>query len=347
MTRRVSGPFRAEHARTQAGQAMPFFAIVLVGLLLFAGLAVDTGYAFVNRRDAQNAADLAALAGTKVIADFYVSNPGLTGADVYSQIATSVQENCTATGNACTGWSAAYVDNTLAPIAPVTNSGGIPGGAQGVQVTTAKQPPTFFLNLPPVNQTHWSIGATATALTASVQGLPPGQVLPIAANPPHNYTPGQLVNLTDGSMNGPGNFGWLSWSGPPSEPNLATSLCTPNNPYLAFPALVTGDPGQKNGKAVRACLQQWVTSGTVVYIPLWAKGPLSAPNQNCVTAPQGSWGQYCITALAAFVLTGFDQPAVDQITGRFVAFYTLPSVPAGYGGPPTPGSASYFLGLVK
>ena len=330
----------------ERGQAIVLFALTLVAVLLFTGLAFDGGYAFVNRRDAQNAADLASLAGTRVVADYYTSDPGLTGADVYSAVASSVQQNCRATGTPCSGWTGEYVDKTLAPIAALSASGGIPGGAQGIQVTTTKEPRTFFLNLPPVDQTHWSIAATATALTAEATGLPPGQVLPIAANPPHAYVPGQEVVLTDGS-NGPGNFGWLYWSTPPSETNLATSLCTPNNPYLQFPTLISGDPGKKNGSSVRACLQHWVNTGATVYIPLWQPGPLAPPDQSCVTGGQGNNFNYCVTGLAAFVLTGFDQPAVDQITARFIQFSALPSVPAGYGGPPAPGDTSYFLGLVR
>lgn len=325
---------------------MVLFVLSLVALLLFTGLAFDGGYAFVNRRDAQNAADLASLAGTKVIADYYTADSSLTGTDVYDAVASTVQENCDATGTPCAGWTGEYVDKTLATIGGVSATGGIPAGAQGVQVTTTKQPRTFFLDLPPVNKTTWSIAATATALTASQLGLPPGQVLPIAADPPHQYQPGQEVTLTVGK-NGPGNFGWLYWSSPPSETNLVTSLCTPNNPYLQFPVLISGDPGTKNGSGVRACLQHWVDTGTTVYIPLWEPGPLAPPSQSCETGGQGNNFNYCVTGLAAFVLTGFDQPAVDQITARFVQFYTLPSVPAGYGGPPGPGDASYFLGLVK
>ncbi|MBD0324712.1 MAG: hypothetical protein ICV72_15210, partial [Aldersonia sp.] len=68
--------------RAERGQVAVIFAGGLVTLLLATGLVLDGGIAFLSRREAQNVADLAAMAGTKTVADHYVKG-GRTGADVY------------------------------------------------------------------------------------------------------------------------------------------------------------------------------------------------------------------------------------------------------------------------
>lgn len=72
---KTSTESHAVHKRTQeAGQAMVFFALVLVGLLGFAALAIDGGMLYSDRRHAQNAADSASLAGASAAAYYMRSN---------------------------------------------------------------------------------------------------------------------------------------------------------------------------------------------------------------------------------------------------------------------------------
>ncbi len=60
---------RSDRAKS-GGQVLVVFALSLIALLGFAGLAIDGGSAFAMRRDEQNAADLAALAGAN---DYLIS----------------------------------------------------------------------------------------------------------------------------------------------------------------------------------------------------------------------------------------------------------------------------------
>jgi hypothetical protein len=53
----------------ERGQVLVIFALVLVTLMIFAALAFDTGMMLVERRDQQNAADAAALAGARFLPD--------------------------------------------------------------------------------------------------------------------------------------------------------------------------------------------------------------------------------------------------------------------------------------
>jgi hypothetical protein len=52
-----------------AGQVLPLFAIVGAGMLAFMALGLDAAQAFVERRNAQGAADLASLAGARFLPD--------------------------------------------------------------------------------------------------------------------------------------------------------------------------------------------------------------------------------------------------------------------------------------
>ncbi len=321
----------------ERGQVFVIFAGGLVTLLLATGLVIDGGMAFLNRREGQNVADLAALAGTKMVADHYVDG-GRTGGQVYGAVNASVDANgCSAGGSTTCTWTAEYVrpsGNTEISMGAVVNGGSIPNNAQGVRVEVTRLPGTFFLRV--IGRDSWEVVARATAMTASLNGLPPGGVLPIGIDPPNqNFQPGQTYNLTAGK-DGPGNFSWLSWSGRNDASTLADSICNPNNPAISFPAWLTGDPGKTNAMGVRDCLSTWEQNGATVLIPTWDS-----------VRGQGNNFEFRITGLAAVVLLSHSNPSVDNITARFVEYYPLPSIDAGWGGPPQPGQQAYFVGLVR
>lgn len=57
------------HVRSSAGgQVLPLFAILVPGMLVLMALGVDAANVFLERRDAQGAADLAAVSGAKLLA---------------------------------------------------------------------------------------------------------------------------------------------------------------------------------------------------------------------------------------------------------------------------------------
>ena len=53
--------------RNSRGQIVPLFALGLIAIVAGVGLVIDTGFAFAQRRDQQNAADLAAFAGANAL----------------------------------------------------------------------------------------------------------------------------------------------------------------------------------------------------------------------------------------------------------------------------------------
>ena len=60
MTRRVG--------RREDGQILILFALATTAIILLVGLVIDGGYALLQRRASQNAADFAALSGARIVA---------------------------------------------------------------------------------------------------------------------------------------------------------------------------------------------------------------------------------------------------------------------------------------
>jgi Flp pilus assembly protein TadG len=347
----------AIRARAQQGQILPLFAGALLVLILVVGLVIDGGNVFLQQRDSQNSADVGAMAGTKRLADYYVKGTAYTVADnVYSAISTRMAENNCAVASSCT-WTARYVGPRtgaafvdLGPVSAGDTAPPIVSGqaALGVRVDVNRTPQTYLLGI--IGQSAWNVNTSATALAQEPTGAPAGQLLPIGLTELPTQE-GAVYALTSGS-NGPGNFGWVSWDGSNNAGSLATSICTPNNPAFSLPYQFPGDPGKTNASDVRGCLQQWVDNQQTVLIPIVL--PSNDPNAppGCSTGGNGNNFSYCVVAIAAFVITGYAQPAVDQINGRFIG--TIPysvggngSVPAGIQDPPTLNSTLYYMGLAQ
>jgi hypothetical protein len=325
----------------ERGQVLPLMAGGLVALILFVGLVIDTGVAFQARRNAQNISDLAAMAGTRIIAQKYLEPTLiLNSASVYH----AIEENATLNGCAapCT-WTAEYVHptgtGTWGSLGAVTNTtAAIPATAQGVAVTTDRDADTFFIRV--IGMNEWEVAAKATAMTSQLADPPPGILIPIGVFD-SDYEAGRTYTLTEGE-HGPGNFGWISWFGSPSATVMAESLCNPNNPAFTFPTWFDGATGVMNKSEARACLDDYIANQTVVYVPIWRQ----------TNGRPGSNLQYEIVQIAAFVLERYDQHAVE-VEGRFVEFYSYPSVPAGFGAPPCSATTdpdcferTNFIGLV-
>ena len=334
-------------ATSERGQILLMTAGGIVVMLLISGLVIDTGIGFRERRDAQNLSDLAAMSGTKAVANFYIDDPTVTSDDVWTAIDQSLRLNGCATTSDCT-WTAQYVKpipNTTneADLGPVTDAGPIPTGAQGIRVTTNKSSDTFFMRLVGINTID--VSAPGTALTSQLlDGSPAGVLLPMAIYDA-DYEPGTLYTLQDG-MIGPGNFGWLSWNGSQAMNDLATWVCTPSNPEIpSWPAHFDGQVGEKNGQStagMRDCMDDLIENATTVLIPMWdqANG-------------QGSNLEYNLVGLAAFRLTAYSEPLLNSISGEFIDFFNLSPVTGGYGAAPcnladpTCNAKTNFIGLTR
>jgi hypothetical protein len=321
----------------EAGQVLAIVAGGVTTLLLILGLVLDGGVAVLNRRDAQNIADIASLAGAKDVANFHTGAP--RASNTWSVVKAAAEANgCNGVGVPCT-WQAWYVGPGTggpADISPVTQGGAVPSTALGVRVGVNRQPGTYFAGLAGIH--NWNVSTQASAIAYKPRQAPAGALLPITMKEnPAGYEPGQVYDLTDGK-DAPGGFGYLSWTGLNSAGSLGRSLCDPDNPSFVLPTTFPADPGTTNADVVRSCLDRWISSKQTVLIPIYS-----------VVQGTGNGAIYRITAVASFVITARDQPAVNNIRGYFVEIFPFTDpIPGGTGSrPPAPTDTSYDLTLVR
>jgi Flp pilus assembly protein TadG len=135
----------------QKGQAIVLFALLLVGVIGAAGLLVDGGMAWANRRAAQNAADLASLAAAKAIADAH-AGCNAAGKAVAQAAAASVA--------GFNGFSSVSVEY------PATT--GAHTGCLFVKVSVSRSMSTTFSRV--LGQTTWTPSASATSAMVTTMG---------------------------------------------------------------------------------------------------------------------------------------------------------------------------------
>jgi hypothetical protein len=239
----------------QHGQMIVLFALASSAMLLVAGLVVDGGYALAQRRASQNTADLAALAGARVLASF-VSGDSVNGND--ANVRLSIDRTLVANGVPAATYGAPDGPRYVAmngDLLDYVGTGSISSGAVGVRVGTARSWRPFFLGL--IGVDNWAAGATATARGGYRAGGPPaGNLLPIgvsketyesypicpAGKPTAQCT---VVDFTEQEINGhlpglPGGFGWLSFgcgdqtdaNGNPYGLGQNSSGCKDSEPFL-------------------------------------------------------------------------------------------------------------------
>jgi hypothetical protein len=158
----------------ERGQTAVLFALMLIGLILFVGLAVDGGNVFNERRITQNAADASALGGVHYIAASDAPQEVQLRKVINSAVeANDVPDSDGIPGNEInTNITIYYTDDRgnrlVTQPCHVVPCGTIPLQARGVEVHVRNQAPTFFLGL--VNRDTALIGASAIAVARGGSG---------------------------------------------------------------------------------------------------------------------------------------------------------------------------------
>jgi hypothetical protein len=146
--------------QTERGQALVIMAFGVIVLLIVAGLAIDGGTVYMERRHAQNAADAGALAGTRMLAEAICDPAGVSDGDVWTEIVQIVaSNNVQDPGNSV---RADYVNGIETVLGPV-GSGAIPPGATGISATVHIERDTYFLRLAGIDA--YTASAYALAMT--------------------------------------------------------------------------------------------------------------------------------------------------------------------------------------
>jgi Flp pilus assembly protein TadG len=162
---------RIKFFHSEQGQSLILIAAVMVSLLAMAGLAIDGGNFFLQRRNTQNAADAIALAGTRVLAQAICGEPDVTDATVSDAVNRYAQLNGIKELSSLT---VSYVSADEAVLG-VVGGGSVPTGAIGVSVKAANPIPTYFLPVVGIN----SFTASASAMAMSGKVVQLSGVLPI------------------------------------------------------------------------------------------------------------------------------------------------------------------------
>ena len=218
--------------------------------MLGAAVVVDGGYAFAQRRSTQNAADFAAMAGTRIVGEKLSGNP--PGAGTAANVRAAIDSVLDAHGSELV--SATYIDEHGLDLGDVSTLTSIPADARGVVVNARTNWRPFLLGV--IGVVDWQAGSTATAKTYGQSGstgvMPVGIQEDTFAGLPQCPIDDVAncaddAHLTPGSVMDPGNFGWLSfgiggdgnkhcaWAnslGMTGDPSVDGDSCLMNQEYL-------------------------------------------------------------------------------------------------------------------
>ena len=293
---------RSGSGSSQRGQMLVLFAAALAVFCLGVGLVIDGGYALAQRRGSQNAADFAALAGARIVAEKIGGNTvDGTDGNVQAAITATVAVNDGASVTFGSPNGPVYIDASGASAGWV-GDGTIPTSAVGVTVVSTKTWQPYFLRVIGVSQ--WSATAKATARGGFAAG-PPGPVFPagIAQAFFNGRTPcdGPVTSntgssgvcdpqrFTNGSLNVPGGFGWLKFGcdgyglGQVAPANAGG--CSNSKPFLQTEIGPPGDAfgcctqvglsgsadkvGSLPGNKASADCSYYITNQSVLTVPVW------------------------------------------------------------------------------
>ncbi len=140
--------------KNERGQAIVLIALAMVGLIGFTALSVDGGTAYINNRQAQNAADSAALSAALTI----IRNPDLSEEGI-RQAAENMAINMAANN----GYDISDPAVTVTTNWPPDDTSAYAGNNEYVQVIIESQVETFFASVIGIDTTNSRVEAVARA----------------------------------------------------------------------------------------------------------------------------------------------------------------------------------------
>jgi hypothetical protein len=185
----------------QCGQALVISALALMSLMGVIGLVIDVGSAYVQSREAQAAADAAALAAADDL-----PGPNAPLLTYQTSLATSDGQTIASADNHPSGGFSDGVNNTTLTITAPYNPSPASGPAacssasnSCAKVTITRQVATFFLPL--FGREHITVSRTGVAAVTTVTGIPCTIcVLNPSASGALNDTGGATVTVQNGGV---------------------------------------------------------------------------------------------------------------------------------------------------
>jgi hypothetical protein len=225
------------------GQTLAIVALMMLALFALVGLAVDGGSMYGQRREAQNAADGASIAGTRLMLDYYIDMARNNATDVdgnagqenaiLSAIETYALKHGVSTAPGSGDLEAYFVNEAKQVVSVGSGSGGCGGarpckvgenhsvpwtyGAKGIIVQARSHTSAYFMAI--FGHSDISAVASATAfMGVATSSMMEVGVMPIGfftdTDTLDNLEPGREYTLIQGSSSrGSGNWGYVDWNG--------------------------------------------------------------------------------------------------------------------------------------
>jgi Flp pilus assembly protein TadG len=296
------------------GQSMVIIAVAMIGMIAMAALVMDGGYAYLQRRRVQNAADAAAVAGARALAGRQSSNAAAEQA-ILREINLYAERNGVADTNGVAGDAtnanvdAYFVNSSNAVVGTrMGTNGGVPVGALSVVVHARESHSTFFA--PAIGMPTLSTAAVAQAtfdIAGSVFGPAPIAITDTTFLLDHTYTiwdSEKAEDPSDPTLIPGGNRGWIRFTGFAGAEDLRWLMENGYPGTIAVGDVLPGEPGNKLGVFNEAA--SW--EGRTFIIPIYDR----------IVS-----GGYRISGFGAFVVTGSHKNGngsaiVGQFKQRFV-----------------------------
>jgi len=236
----MEGNIRSRRRHHQRGQTIILVAISLVSLLAMAALAIDVVTLYAARSEIQRAADAAALAGAKAIADsgittLLLTDPNFTTVQTWATTAATNQVNGVLQNNLISGQAPTLVSDT------------IDWTLQGNPHITVKLQSN---NLPSFFSKMWGGAGTVVTATATAEAYNPANVQNFTPIAPKAVKPWLVANIDPNTANpfittSTGNVETsllpvigetLNLTADCQPPGLGCTLLSPGNPPGIGPA---------------------------------------------------------------------------------------------------------------
>ena len=297
--------------RAQDGQILVLFALGLIAMIAMVGLVLDGGGAFAQRREQQNGADLAAIAG----ANAYMNAPGSAAAKTAAAQAAAAQAATRNGYTDATGGTSVTVDVTL-----------LSSGAS-VKVGMTKPHVNSFTRI--VGMNSWDVSVTATAVAGVIDtavGAAPWTMSINAFNPDGTpkYTESNPQDFGETNGDYPTSeldIAWTDFNGNNNvNTNEVSGIIDGTNVVIAtfdFEQYL-GQHNQGNHTALYGDVDQYL-AGHIVPVPIVGPG-----TPNCA-APQQAHQDGCFKGWALFYVISAQGGSSKDITGYFLSnFINLP-----------------------
>jgi len=263
--------------REEKGQSMVLVVLCLVGLVGFLALALDGGASFAARRQMQNAADSAAIAGAKEIQENEtVVDVVLREINAYAE-ENKVPDTNGIPGDEINGNVTAYFIRNIYPTYdrlplgdpkslddPYWDTHTVPSNAAGVEVIAGTTFDAYFAGV--VGREE--LGAAAKAKVLAEGEQPAGELTNLFPVTLYNENPGdceldpwldhdtcepvhERLIIWDTEMEGPGNFGWVDFNGGNnSNADIRDWIANGYNGVIEIPSWVEADTGNRGASEI-------------------------------------------------------------------------------------------------